>query len=291
VFVNCNQLRAKDNRIRHQAFFAYQPGVKSMKATVQWSSLFVFMILMVLGNFAHSAENSLLIPLGEQDRLAIEKYLGKEVVGQAIPALALVDTSRYLNLSAGNRNYRLVSGPDTGNIEHHRPALLKQNANKTTWRYDTGARFIYYILGKEDGDYFVTGVTDNEEGVFIQYSPNKPFMLQGLTPGEERNIQTEMKVFELSNPDKQIHTGILDIGYRYVGAYKVTVPAGSFDAVLIKWTFNGKVGPASLNDTQYRFFAADVGMVAAIEKMKVSATLLYNKQRKVAKVLIDKPKS
>ena len=99
-------------------------------------------------------------------------------------------------------------------------------------------------------------------------------MLQGLTPGEERNIQTEMKVFELSNPDKQIHTGILDIGYRYVGAYKVTVPAGSFDAVLIKWTFNGKVGPASLNDTQYRFFAADVGMVAAIEKMKVSVCIL-----------------
>ncbi|WP_430232950.1 hypothetical protein [Nitrosomonas communis] len=262
-----------------------------MKTMIQCSSVFVFMILVLPGGFAQSAEDGSLLPLEKQDRLAIEKYLGKEVVGQAIPAPALVDTNRYVNMSAGNRNYRLVSGPDTGNIEHHRPTLLKQDANKTTWRYDTGARFIYYILGKEDGNYVVTGVTDNEEGVFIQYSPNKPFMLQGLAPGEQRNIQTEMKVFELSNPDKQIHTGILDIGYRYLGAYKVTVPAGSFDAVLIKWTFNGKVGPASLNDTQYRFFVADIGMIAAIEQMKVSATLLYKKQRKIAKVLVDKPKS
>ncbi len=262
-----------------------------MKTTIQWSSLFVFMILALLGGLAHSAENGSPIPLAEQDRLAIEKYLGKGVVGQAIPVPALVDTSRYLNISAGIRNYRLVSGPDTGKIEHHRPTLLKQDANETIWRYDTGARFIFSIMGKANGDYVITGVTDNEEGVFTQYSPAEPFILQGLTPGEERNIKVGMKIFELSNPDKQTHTGTLNIGYRYVGAYKVTVPAGSFDAVLVKWTFKGKIGPASLNDTQYRFFAADVGMVAAVEQMDVSAMLIYNKQRKIARVLVDKPKS
>jgi hypothetical protein len=249
------------------------------------------MILTLLGDFAQSAEDDSLIPLEKQDRLAIEKYLGKGVVGQAIPAPTLIDTSRYLNLSAGIRNYRLVSGPDTGNIEHHRPTLLKQDANKSAWRYDTEARFIFNILGKDDGDYVVTGVTDNDEGVFTQYSPAEPFILQGLAPGEERNMQVGMKIFKLSNLDKQIHTGTLNIGYRYVGAYKVTVPAGSFDAILIKWTFKGKIGPASLDDTQYRFFSADIGMIAAIEQMEVSAMLLYNKERKIAKVLVDKPKS
>ncbi|SDW46316.1 hypothetical protein [Nitrosomonas communis] len=262
-----------------------------MKTTIQWSFLFVFMILVLLGGLAQSAENGSVIPLEEQDRLAIEKYLGRGIVGKAIPVPALVDTSRYLNVSAGIRNYRLVSGPDTGNIEHHRSTLLKQDAGETIWRYDTGARFIFHILGKADGDYVVTGVTDNEEGVFTQYSPAEPFILQGLAPGEERNMQAGMKVFKLSNPDKQIHTGTLNIGYHYVGAYKVTVPAGSFDAILIKWTFKGKIGPASLNDTQYRFFAADVGMVAAVEQMEVSAMRIYTKERKIAKVLVDKPKS
>lgn len=255
------------------------------------SSLFVIMILALQGSFAQSAGNGPATPLPEEDRLAIEKYLGKGVVGEAIPAPALADTTRYLAMNAGARNYRLVSGPDKGKVEHHQATRLKQDADGMTWRYDTGARFIFSITAKANGDYIVTGTTDNEEGVMTRYSPGEPLMLQGLAPGEERNVTVGMKVFDLSSPDEQTHTGSLNINYRYMGAYKVTVPAGSFDAVLVKWTFRGKIGPASLNDTQYRFFAADIGMVAAVEQMDVSAMLIYNKQRKIARVLADKPKS
>lgn len=261
-----------------------------MKTSIGFS-LFIFMILAPLGGLAQSAGNGSIIPLPEEDRLAIEKYLGKGVVGQAVPAPALVDTSQHLVFNAGTRNYRLVSGPDAGKTEQHQPTLLKQGASGSTWRYDTGARFIFFFTAKTNGDYGVTGVTDNEEGVITQYSPAEPLMLQGLAPGEERNMTLGLKVFDLSNPDEPIHAGSLDVTYRYVGAYKVTVPAGSFDAVLVKWMFKGKIGPATLDDTQYRFFVADVGMVAAVEQMDVSAMLIYNKQRKLARVLIDKPKS
>lgn len=259
--------------------------------TTKWIDLFVFMILVPLESLAQSAGNDSIIPLPKQDRLAMEKYLGKGVVGKAIPAPALVDTTRYLALNTVARNYRLVSGPDTGRIEQHQSTLLKQGANETVWRYDTNARFIFSIVAKADGDHVVSEVIDNDERVITKYSPSEPLMLQGLVPGEERNIKIGMKVFELSNPDKQTYTGTLNIGYRYVGAYKVTVPAGSFDAVLVKWTYKGKIGPASLNDTQYRLFVADVGVVAAVEQMDVSAMHIYNKQRKIARVLVDKPKS
>lgn len=261
-----------------------------MKASNQ-VLLLVWLFFMLPVGFAQSVENSTAIPLPEDDRLTIEKYLGKGVVGEAIPAPARVDTRRYLNIGAGTRNYRLVSGPDKGTIEHHQPTLLKQDGGGATWRYDTGARFIFTVTAEDNGDYVVTSVTDNEENVITQYSPAEPLMLHGLGPGEERSVKLDMKVFDSNNPEKQTHEGTLNINYHYMGAYKVTVPAGSFDAVLIKWTFKGKIGPASLDDTQYRFFAADVGMVAAIEQMDVSAMLIYNKQRKLARVLVDKPKS
>ena len=99
--------------------------------------------------------------------------------------------------------------------------------------------------------------------------PSEPFMLQGLAAGEERNVKLGITVFDLSNPDEQTHENTLDVSYRYIGAYKVKVPAGSFDAVLMKWTFKGKVGPASVDDTQYRFFAPDMGIVAGIEQLDV----------------------
>lgn len=248
------------------------------------------MIFALLSGIAQSAEKSSVIPLPEKDRLAIEKYLGKGVVGEAVPAPALVDTSRHLVFNAGDRNYRLVSGPNAGKTEHHKPVLLKQDSGGATWRYDTGARFIFSITAKDNGDYVVTSVADNEENVITQYSPAEPLLLHGVTPGEERDMTLDMKVFDSDNPEKQTHAGSMNIKYSYVGAYKVTVPAGSFDAVLIKWAFKGKIGPASLNDTQYRFFVPDVGMVAAVEQMDVSAMLIYNKQRKIARVLVDKPK-
>lgn len=261
-----------------------------MKASKQ-VFLLLWLFLMLQIGLAQSAENSSIIPLPEEDRLAIETYLGKGVVGEAIPAPERVDTTRYLNIGAGARNYRLVSGPDKGKIEHHQPTPLKQGDGGTTWRYDTGARFIFTITSKDNGDYVVTSVTDNEENVITQYAPAEPMMLHGLRPGGERSMKHDMKVLDSTNPEKQTHDGTLNINYHYMGAYKVTVSAGSFDAVLIKWTFKGKIGPASLDDTQYRFFAADVGMVAAIEQMDVSAMLIYSKQRKLARVLVDKPKS
>ena len=178
-----------------------------------------------------------------------------------------------------------MSGPDAGKTERHQLTQLKQEAGTTSWRYDAGGKFVYFVTTKANGDYVVTGVTDTEAGAITRYSPSEPFMLQELAPGEERNEKLGVKVFDLSNPDDLTHEGALDVNYRYVGAYKVKVPAGSFDAVLMKWTFKGKVGPASVDDSQYRFFAPDVGIVAAVEQQDVSALLVYNRHMKVARVL------
>ena len=66
------------------------------------------------------------------------------------------------------------------------------------------------------------------------------------------------------------------------------VPAGTFKASLFKWHYKGKVGPAKVQDLQYRFFAKDVGTVAMIEKTDVTALLVYQQHTKIGKVLIKK---
>ena len=84
------------------------------------------------------------------------------------------------------------------------------------------------------------------------------------------------------------HSGSLGLTYSYIGAYKVTVPAGTYDAALIKWTYNGSVGPANIEDTQYRFLAEDVGVVASVDKKDISAMLIYNDHSKYGKVLVSR---
>jgi hypothetical protein len=94
-----------------------------------------------------------------------------------------------------------------------------------------------------------------------------------------------VKVYDLSDPKEVSHEGSLDLTYSYVGAFEVTVPAGTYEAALIKWDYKGKVGPASIEDTQYRFLANNVGVVAMIDKKDISAMLFYQDHSKYGKVL------
>jgi hypothetical protein len=86
------------------------------------------------------------------------------------------------------------------------------------------------------------------------------------------------------------HEGTLALTYSYLGAYRVNTPAGSYDAALIKWAYDGKIGPASVEDTQYRFFADKIGLVASVDKLDVSAFLLYKKHTKFGKLLTQAPR-
>ena len=90
---------------------------------------------------------------------------------------------------------------------------------------------------------------------------------------------------DLSDPTEIDHKGSLDITYTYIGAYKVTVPAGSYDAALIRWDYKGSVGPADVEETLYRFIAPGAGMVAMIESRHISAMLIYNDKTKLGKLL------
>jgi hypothetical protein len=125
--------------------------------------------------------------------------------------------------------------------------------------------------------------------VISRYAPPEPGLLNGLAPGDSKAFRIAVKVCDLSDPQDVAHEGALDVTYSYLGAYRVNTPAGSYDAALIKWAYEGKVGLANVDDTQYRFFADNVGMVASVDKLDVSALLVYKKHSKFGKLLAQRP--
>ena len=99
-------------------------------------------------------------------------------------------------------------------------------------------------------------------------------MLTGLQPGQSVTSSHTVEVSDLSNLTAVSHSGTLDVTYSHLGNFRVTVPAGTYDAALVKWSYSGKIGPANIKDSQYRFFAPNVGMVAMIQIRRVSALLI-----------------
>lgn len=231
------------------------------------------------------AQAGAVVPLPAQMQAAAQQYL-PGVVGQPVPAFTI--DPALASLSAGTRQYQIVSGPNAGTTEQHVIAPLAGDTTGTKWRYTIGDRSVYLQL-QPGQSLNVVSEQDGDQGVATQYSPPEPLLIAGMNAGDSKSVTLKVNVYDLSDPSDLEHQGSLDVTLTYVGAYQVTVPAGTYDAALLKWAFNGKIGPATVEDIQARFVAPNVGMVAAAEKRDVAAFLIYNDNTKVGKVLAQQP--
>ncbi|MEM7023942.1 MAG: hypothetical protein AAF637_15320 [Pseudomonadota bacterium] len=227
------------------------------------------------------------VALPSADRTALEALLGKDVIGDPVEPMPL--SAEDIPLKEGSWTYKIVGGKGKGNTQEDALSELKRDESGASWKYATGAKDLAFIQRSDDHNIAVLSEQDADQGVITRFSPAEPILAVGMKAGDKKSIEIAVKVYDLSSPKEVSHTGSLKLEYSYVGAYKVTVPAGTYDAALLKWVYDGSVGPASVQDTQYRFVAKDVGIVASIDKKKISALLLYHDNTNVGKVLVKGP--
>lgn len=242
--------------------------------------------LVIGGASGAAAADGPVIELSSADQQALEGLLGQGVVGKAVAAAPL--SPDFEPLREGTRTYLIVGGDGKGSSEAHVVKQLKRDASGSSWRYGVGNRALF-LHQTDDGGLAVQSEQDSDQGVISRFSPPEPLLVPGLQPGDSKDYTIDVKVYDLSDPNDVSHTGSLQVTYSYVGAYEVTVPAGTENAALIKWVYKGKVGPANVEDTQYRLIAEKTGMLAAIDKKKISALLIYHDDSNVGKVLEKQP--
>lgn len=236
--------------------------------------------LLVLAPFRAQAGGAV-VPLNPAMAATAEQYL-PGVVGEPVPAFAIDPV--LVALAPGSRTYAIVSGKGAGTTETHTVAALPRDATGTRWRYTVGDRTVF--LHAAPGDSLgIVSEEDSEQGVVTRYNPPEPLLIAGMNAGDTRTFTINVSVYDLNAPDDLEHKGAVDLTLTYVGAYRVTVPAGSYDAALLRWEYKGKVGPATIEDIQARFVVPEVGVVAMAGKRDIAAMLVYNDQSKVGKVL------
>jgi hypothetical protein len=226
--------------------------------------------------------------LSADEQAMLVELLGQGVIGEPVAGGAL--TPSFAPLREGTWTYQIVGGDDEGQTEQHVITRLERDPSGASWRYAVGSKKVVFIKQTEDGSFVFVSDEDLDQGVISRYAPPEPGLMTGLAPGGSKAFPVAVKVYDLSSPQEVAHEGTLDVTYSYLGAYRITTPAGSYDAALIKWSYQGKVGPAKVDDTQYRFFADNVGMVASVDKLDVSAFLVYQDHTKFGKLLAQVPK-
>lgn len=225
------------------------------------------------------------IPLPAAVKAQLDQYLGTGVVGEPVAGKPLLAAEEYMPPKGSTLTYRVIEKGEDPRTETHKVEETTDPQFAPGWRYAADPIGALYFQKSSDGGASIVGEEDNDNEALSRFTPGQPLMVVGLKPGESRKVAVKVQVADISNPKKITHKGALNITYTYIGAYKVTVPAGSFEAQLIRWDYEGSVGPADIEQTDYRLIAPHAGMVAMVQNRNISAMLFYNDKKKLGKLL------
>jgi hypothetical protein len=228
------------------------------------------------------------LPLPPQDQQEVTAHLGAGVVGAALPSEPITDAASYFPLQERAMTYELTAGKSAGTTHTLQVAKGKRPNGLPAWRMGLTPSVDGFIRQTREGDLVMPAMSDTSEGVVIITTPPNPFIINGMQPGETKTFTQTVAVNYLDDPTRRDYSGTLNSTYTYVGTYQVTVPAGTYAAVLMRLQVKGTIGPAHTEDISYTFFAPGVGVVAMISQEDVEAFWVIHIDTTIGKVLSAK---
>ena len=232
-----------------------------------------------------SADDAIVLEIPPDDLKEINKMLGAGVVGQALPSNPITNPLQYFPLQERAPQYLVTSGKNKGNVQTLKVTKRNRPDGQAAWRVGLSPTLAGFLKQTAEGDLDMPAVADYDEGVVVVTAPPNPFLPNGIKPGESRTFTQSVSVNYLDEPTRKDYSGRLAGAITYLGTYQLTVPAGTYPAVVIRLVYEGKVGPAHTKDTAYYFFAPQVGVVAMISQEDVEAFWIIHIDSKMGKVL------
>jgi len=227
------------------------------------------------------------LPLPPADQQQLAANLGAGVVGAALPSETIGNAAAYFPLNEKTFVFQVTSGSNSGKTQNLVLKKARRPGGTESWRFNFAPSLAAFISPK-GGDLIMPAISDVDEGVIVVTTPANPFVLTGMKPGESRSFRQKVSVNYLDDPTKRDWGGRLNATYTYLGTYSLTLPAGAFPAILIRFAYKGKVGPADVVYTAWYFFAKDIGLVAMVNLEDVSAFWIYHNDTTIGKVLAVK---
>ncbi len=243
---------------------------------------------LVILTSTDTGAGNVVLSLPPDDQQIIVKHLGAQVVGDAVPSKPIDDPTVLFPFHHEQRIYRFTSGRNTDKSQLETLTKIQRPGSKFVWRLQLAPSLVGFLKQTPEGDIVMPAVADTSEDALVVTTPPNPFVPKGMKPGETRSYSQQISVRYFDDLSNQRYSGTLKSDYTYVGTFRVTVPAGTFEAILLRAKVEGKIGPAHTHATSYGFFAPGAGLIAMILQQKVTAFWIYNIDGAGGKVLVSK---
>lgn len=248
-----------------------------LAATVVWASLRAF---------ADEPGTKPTIDMPAKDRQTIDEYLGQGVVGKAVPADVIDDPLDYVQFKKDSTfPAHMMSGDLKGKVVPHEIKKEKGPSGRDQWRVSAGVDDVLVFGMNDRGELCFLSHAEPAKGLNGIYNPTPPLLVKGMKPGSTYETDFDVKIVKMDDANAVKHEGKLKLKLSYLGMFEIKTPSGNYNAALVKSEYLGKIGPAKIDDAQYRFFAKGVGAVAMVEFKDISAFMVYNETLKVGKLL------
>jgi len=225
------------------------------------------------------------LPVDARDALAA---LGEGVVGGALPARPIREPAKLRHLEPGTWTYEIVDGANRGQVQTVVVERVSPDDTGAAWRVVTDGDEIQQLRVTTEHEVLKLSQTDRQSDRSVVYRPGL-VLEPGMRAGESKTVETRLVTYKASRPDEIEYEGTLAYTTRYVGAYRVTTPAGRFDARLLEHHYVMRIGPATAENHSYDLYADGVGAIAEVARESVSALWIYRRSSESARVLLRAP--
>lgn len=219
------------------------------------------------------------------DKKLLDELLGAGVLGAGVSGGVIETPADWLHLVARSDTFQATAGPAKGHAVSVSLEQRRDDEKTKTWREALGPDKTLFFQLTPKGEVTLTSTQDSKGGTITSFTPSAPQVLPGMKPGDVKKATLKVQVYDFSHPDKLEHEGSLDQELTHLGMYSVSVPAGEFEAVLLRSHMQGKVGPAKIDETEYKLLVKDKGLVALVDTTDIAAGIFYKKHDKSALVL------
>jgi len=225
-----------------------------------------------------------------EERTDLLRVLGDGVVGSSEQAVPLSGVSTLAGWETGEWQYRITSGPRRGQIEVESVAPIGASARDETWKRTIGRESTLYLRETGDGSLVLPSQITHPHRAVVYFEPPLIYLMAGMAPGEAQRFEGRMDVHSANNPAVKWYSGTIRATTVYAGVYRITTPAGAFQASLIKTEYEIDIlSVVSVRDTLYTFYAPGVGKVAEAEHRRITAAGVFRSDTKTGKVLLAYP--
>ncbi|MDP6986954.1 MAG: hypothetical protein QGG74_02810 [Phycisphaerales bacterium] len=240
----------------------------------------ILLLAVCLASAASSADGPL-ATLPDADASRIEQRLPGVVLAPAKEVPPLAKVADWYPLHDATFRYDRP-------VESGKKATLVLSSGARSPGTPVGAPGDGWMMTVSDGATRYLSERTDKEGIvipsevstanslLIRLNPPEPVVLTGRKEGEEDSRVIAVKIYDVHDPTVVTHAGSVTCTWTDLGGWRVKVPRGEYDTRLIRLTYDGSVGPASVSAQKYLFLAPGLGAVAFTDAREISAFLFFN---------------